>query len=455
MPEIKDSQKRFEFITVNVKPVVRNDVMEGRDWIVAPMIEITEGVHNGSDGPIFYSAAELSKGLATWNHRPVVVYHPRGGSASTPTELTARKIGVTMSTTFNDAKVKAEAWLDPERIAAVDNRVAEAIAKNETMELSTGLYMELDRVKGVWNGESYIGSAKNLSLDHLALLPDLKGACSIEDGAGFLRLNEMSHGNVRSLLSSALREMNESAWIEEVYDNFFIFEDTGKLYQQSYMENDVGISISADKVEVKRVVEYRKVSDDAFVGNENDINLVKGSEMDKTKVVEALIANERTPWKATDKETLLAMDEVALEQLTNAGKEPEVKEVIKEVPAAVVNVEKVVTANTEKVVVKELTADEYIANAPAAVREVLNASMAMLKQERAQMIATIKQNDRNAFSDVFLNEMAMEDLAALARLAAPIENGQPVVPASRFSGQAPVIENAVMPEPLPMPKWEG
>jgi len=451
MPEIKDDQKRFEFITVNVKPVVRNDVMEGRSWIVAPMVEITEGVHNGSDGPIFYSAAELSKGLATWNHRPVVVYHPRGGSASTPPELTARKIGVTMSTTFNDAKVKAEAWLDPERIAVVDNRVAEAIEKNETMELSTGLYMELERVKGVWNGEEYIGSAKNLSLDHLALLPDLKGACSIEDGAGFLRLNEMSHGNVRSLLSSALREMNESAWIEEVYDNFFIFEDTGKLYQQSYMENDAGISISADKSEVKRVVEYRKVSDDAFVGNKNDINLVKGSEMDKTKVVEALIANERTPWKATDKETLLAMNEVALEQLTNAGKEPEVKEVIKEVPA-VVNVAEAVTTNTV-VVKKELTADEYIANAPAPVREVLNASMAMLKQERAQMIATIKQNDRNAFSDVFLNEMAMDDLAALARLAAPIENGHPATPVSRFSGQAPVIENTVMPEPLPMPTW--
>ena len=138
-------KRSFRFVTINVKPTVRNDTMEGRDWLVAPMVMITEGVHNGSDGPIFYSADELSKGLPSWNHRPVVVYHPKGGSACDPIELSSRKIGVTMASGFDSKtkKVKAEAWLEPSRIETVDNRVNEAIENNETMELSTGLFMDL------------------------------------------------------------------------------------------------------------------------------------------------------------------------------------------------------------------------------------------------------------------------------------------------------------------------
>ena len=69
--------RTFNYVTTNFsKSVVRNDTLEGKPNIVAPMIMITEGVHNGSDGPIFYPAEELNKALPAWNHRPVVVYHP-------------------------------------------------------------------------------------------------------------------------------------------------------------------------------------------------------------------------------------------------------------------------------------------------------------------------------------------------------------------------------------------
>lgn len=36
---------------------------EGKDHIVVPVIMLTEGVHNGSDGPVFYPAEEISKFL--------------------------------------------------------------------------------------------------------------------------------------------------------------------------------------------------------------------------------------------------------------------------------------------------------------------------------------------------------------------------------------------------------
>ena len=186
----------FAYVTTNVKPLVRVDSMEGRDWLVGPMVMITEGVHSGSDGPIYYPADELEKAAPTWNYRPVVVYHPSAnGSAATacdPTELTRRKIGVTLRTQFDAEKkrVRAEAWMEPERLAKVDGRVAEAVENQKMMEVSTGVFMDLERKEGEWNGEKFVGIARNIALDHLAVLPDAKGACSIEDGAGLLRLNE-------------------------------------------------------------------------------------------------------------------------------------------------------------------------------------------------------------------------------------------------------------------------
>lgn len=184
--------KHFARIVTNIKPIVRNDRMEGRDWLVVPTVMMVEGVHNGSDGPILYPADELAKLPVAWNHKPVVVYHPIVNGQSTtacdPIELTTRKIGVMMNTSW-DGKLKTESWLQPERIEQVDKRVGEALNKAEMMEVSIGVYMDLERTEGEWNGEAYAGIARNLVPDHLAVLPDLVGACSIADGAGLLRTN--------------------------------------------------------------------------------------------------------------------------------------------------------------------------------------------------------------------------------------------------------------------------
>ena len=455
MPKPKRS---FRFVTFNVKPTVRNDTMEGRDWLVAPMVMITEGVHNGSDGPIFYPADELSKGMASWNHRPVVVYHPKGGSACDPIELTSRKIGVTMASGFDTKtkKVKAEAWLEPSRIEAVDNRVNEAIENNETMELSTGLFMDLEKVEGEWNGEEYVGVAKNIQLDHLALLPDLKGACSIADGAGFIRLNEMSHDAVRMLLGSSLRDTYEDAWIEDTYDDYIIFENDGKLFHWAYQEAQGIVSFTGEVSEVIRDVKYKKVVDGTIVNEEikSNVNNVKGIVMDKKKVVDALIANERTPWKDEDKETLLAMNESALEQLTIAGKEPEVKEVIKEVIKEVpaTNIEQ---TNTEDEEEKPQTMEQYIAAAPDGVAEVLNAGVESLQREKEKLIATITANKQNTFAAEDLKKRSVTELTALAKLAAPITTNKKKTPA--YTGQGEVVnEDETSPEPMTMPtiNWD-
>jgi len=541
------ANKMFQYIVTNLKPVVRHDSMEDRDWLVGPVQMITEGVHNGSDGPIFYPAAELAKMTAVWNHKPVVVYHPQrngiGVSACDPVELTARKIGVLMKTTFNDEskKLGAEAWLDPSRIRTVDNRVAEAIENNEVMEVSTGLFMDLERTPGEWNGESYIGTARNIQPDHLAVLPDLKGACSIADGAGLLRMNqsgddliiiendvdvteeyirmqqkepgpfvegsfktiwlnklkgikvvignvkgegntivqaylfkrdkwdfgkaqtwvakykgvtnvstiimnEISYDSVQTLLRGALIAKEDNAWITDVFDTYFIYEKDGKLYRQNYKIDKGQVRLEGLSVSVERQVTYKEIT--LSTNKENPI--LKGKKMDKEKIVNELIENERTSWTEEHRSVLMALDEVVLTNMhadvAELTKSPDVnKPEDKPNPAAPLPV-----ANAQPAAApKAMTEDEYIANAPLTLREGMLEAKRTAAEVRKNLIEAITANKRNIFTKEYLATKSVEDLRGIANLATEENIAPRTIPI--FLGQNGAGTDDKPVEPLALP----
>ncbi len=272
----------LQTITVNLSGPIRHDTMEGRQYLVAPMVMMTAGVHKGSSGSIYYPKSELEKTPEAWNMKPVVVYHPTANgksiSACSPDILSTRKVGLVMNAHF-DGKLRAEAWLEEDRIAKVDNRIAEALEKNELMELSTGLYTDNESKEGEFEGKSYSQIARNHRPDHLALLPDKKGACSIGDGAGLLQTNALSHSNVRDQLHRLLHERFDPkantedfpglmrTRIEEVFPEFVIFVKDNDLLRLSYTVTNDKVELSKDEPEkVVLVTEFRTV-DGTFVGN--------------------------------------------------------------------------------------------------------------------------------------------------------------------------------------------
>jgi hypothetical protein len=534
--------------------------MEGKDWLVAPAQMITEGVHNGSDGPIFYPASELAKLPSAWNHMPVVVYHPvengQSVSARTPEQLTTRKIGVLMNTKW-DGKTKklgTETWLDPMRVAVVDNRVEKAIQENTMMEVSTGLYMTLEKKKGVWNGEEYESIAHELQPDHLALLPDQLGACSIADGAGFLRVNqegdnfidnhmseaegdiyfwvrepeefqedlhmvsvsnsggirarlgklksseggdaavvvqsyvfnakcwtkdkvktwakkhkgttnlstiifnEMSHEETRRLLQSAIRNTDDDAWVEEVHDKYFIYESDGKLYKQEYTVADGIVSFVGLHKLVERQVTYVEVT--ALAANRSKTE--KGRDMDKQEIVDGLIKNEHTSWSEEHRDSLTALDDAllanmsedakSLSELTTASEQGAKDDPPKEEdpkPAAEVEPK----ANAAE---KQVTVEEYVAAAPVEIRESLQLGVNTVNTEKARLIEVIKANKANVFTEQDLKMMGLQMLQALARLATPetTERGDRSNTIPLYIGQGQPLTNNDVPEALPLPQMD-
>ena len=163
--------------------------MNGRDYIVAPLTLIVPGVLNGSKGALYYPPEEVSRDPDVWNGVPIVVYHPtRNGvhvSARDPDVLDKQGIGMVLRSKAG-GKLTAEGWFDVEATRRVDNRVLQALEAGSRMELSTGLFTENEPARGTFNGKPYDAIARNYKPDHLAILPDQVGACSVNDGCGVM-----------------------------------------------------------------------------------------------------------------------------------------------------------------------------------------------------------------------------------------------------------------------------
>lgn len=469
--------KTIQAVICNLLPKgVRKDTMEGKDYTVVPMVMLTEGVHCGTDGPLYYSPDELGKTPVVWNHKPIVVYHPEingvGVSACDPTILTSRKVGVMMNTKYEKGRLTSEAWLDKERCEAVDDRIMKAVDNNEIMELSTGLFVDVESKEGKWQNEDYAGIARNFRPDHLALLPDKTGACSVKDGAGFLRNqdkknplfnsflrwmkevaginmtgNEMSFDNIRENLCKALQarynphaDANSlySYYVEAVYSNFFIYCYENKSYRLSYTASDTGVTLGDDApVQVTRVTEYKTV-EGAYVGN---LNQSKDT-MNKKQKVDALIANSGGALTDGDRERLMAFTETQLDRITfatNAG--TTAPPVVKPEPTAPVApvVVPAVTNKEEKGEQKIVSLADYVNNAPAEVREVLNHSLSVYSEEKTRLVDGILANKANVFTKEQLGAKNITELQAIARLAG-YDSRAASAAIANYGGQAPVGE---------------
>ena len=170
---------------------MRTQLLEGREHFVLPVVMIVEGVLPGSRGPLLYQSEDIRDSVAAWNGRPVVVYHPameHEGRADNPIVFDKQRVGTIFNAQFYRNKLTAEAWIDVARVELVDRRVLNAIRANKPIEVSTGVTVDTYDTKGVYNGREYSAVATNFRPDHLAILPDRPGACSIKDGCGLLRV---------------------------------------------------------------------------------------------------------------------------------------------------------------------------------------------------------------------------------------------------------------------------
>jgi len=397
MPEALKMDTTITTFKANMSGLLRREMLEGEEYLVAPVILITVGVHNG----IYYTADALSRFAEAWNGVPVPVYHPTINgipvSANLPSIIEQRNVGRIFNARFDNGKLKAEAWINIRKAGQVDDRIVPMIEAEQRMEVSTGMFQEEEMINGVWETEEYFAIAHNIRPDHLALLPDKQGACSWEDGGGLPRIN---------ISTSA-----ENGFFNELATNFIAF----------VKKNIIHKTVSNCKVSTEHL---QAGSSETVTATETETQ--GDSNMEREAVIATLIASG--DWAEGDREFLAGL---ADEQFAKIAKKYEVNEPAETVPEQP-------TANTEEPVAEEavapitenaeepvievpateesvITLEQFVESAPADFQAVIQEGLRLYHAERENLVKQVVL--ANVFAANELDNKPMEELRKLAKLA--------------------------------------
>ena len=496
----------YRRITANLTTAkLRYETHNAKRHIVAPAVMLTEGVHAGSEGPLLYLNDELKKNPQTWNHKPVVVYHPTmngiGISACDPAVIEAQSVGVLFNTA-HDSRLKTEAWMDVDKLTLVDNRIHTAILNKEMVEVSTGLFNDIEAKQGVWEptGEKYVGIVRNIQPDHLALLPDQVGACSILDGAGLLRNAEtkietgLSLDDIRSQVSTLLREnrttgdktlCDDYCYVMDVYKAFVIYESNGRNYKVGYKVKGTAVSLVGPKEEVRKVTSY-VTANGARDGKilrlpytwEAD-KIIFGTEPEEVLLSTAFstVSNTGTPNMA-DTPPVIPTPAAAAVASANPAPAPapvavppanevrrtlvdqliltgdwkeEDKPSLLAIPSEA-TFQKIVAASAAKLRPvpqvqnqQAMTMQQFIANAPSEFRDSLTEMATDTANKRAELVKVIVGNAANRFPQAWLEAQPMTTLEGMASLASVQNRQQPPAQQPQGGGYIPGAPPMLLP----------
>ena len=181
----------FEKLASNTYASTRREYIDDREYIVAPVTMIVAGVLNGTKGALLYPADELKRNPSDWNGMPLTLGHPTNSSgehttARSPSVFKKFALGTLYNVHFVGNKLTGEAWFDVGLVKRRSPTLLSKLNSDQPIELSTGLFMDTTAAKGTFNNRPYTAIARNYRPDHLAILLDVKGACSLKDGCGVL-----------------------------------------------------------------------------------------------------------------------------------------------------------------------------------------------------------------------------------------------------------------------------
>lgn len=473
--DVKDINVNFRTATAYE---VKKETIAGQEHLIVPVVMMVEGVHTGNKGPILHYAEELAKSIPDWDGKPVTIFHPMidGEYVSAYDARVQTKVGFVRNAHMDDKKLKAEACINVQKLAAVSPKSMEYFEEKKTMEVSIGIFAEDEEVKGIWNNEEYEVIARNHKPDHLALLPGGVGACSVMDGCGirvnkkggkdvnvneaFKCLIEQGHLNFH-LNRQGYQEIVERVWehlysksnetkdysMVDVYDDYVVYRVRNKtdafnssaLFKQGYLVNEDGtIELTGEAQKVRRDVNYIVVNNKV---NNNQKKEVKMCDKCPEKV-DALIAHSATHFTDEDREWLDKMTEDQLDKLI-----PKVYRRKTEKPAVIDAGEVTVQEAWNVIQNNSKSVDDYLKGLPENVRQQFEKGVEIYTSERKKVVDSILANsEQGEWTENELNDMKLEVLQKIEKaLAKRNENNGHVY----MQGRSDLGVKTVKPMPIP------
>jgi hypothetical protein len=90
--------------------------------------------------------------------------------------------------------------------------------------------------------------------------------------------NELSHDRLRDHITAAMRakftQDEPHCWVYEVFDAYFVYEQGGALYRQSYSKTDDAVTLSGDPERVVREINYVSAPGEAVMNRSETVNWI-------------------------------------------------------------------------------------------------------------------------------------------------------------------------------------
>lgn len=429
----------MERLTSNFQKTTRRETLHGRSFLVAPLTLIVPGVLNGSQGSLFYSREEIAKNVDAWNDMPLTVRHPKDSSGKsvsgrTPASNEDHGVGRVYNAKIVDGALVGEGWFDIQATKNLSPDIAVALEDNRQIELSTGLFTDNKKAPAgsEHNGEPFSFFATNLRPDHLAILPDQVGACSLDDGCGVLNEDQSSdsHASEHETISGEASQSHSNT----------TQNGDGQMPLNKEQKTKLVAELIAN-------CEYCDDSDTASLNELSDEKLLARQTDMQKRVADTAVVNAVQEFAGdTPAEGLV-------EFITNAAKKNVSDDDEKNVDddeldpaekakliALKKNKDKAATKNDGET---QKTEAEIMAELPQSIQNTLRFANDILAEKKGEIIAQIIANvEDEAQREAVANQLKDKDIEELRVLSALAPKPEPVSNVSYMGAQGSVpVEN--------------
>lgn len=437
----------------------RTNILFGKDHLVVPVVALVEGVLQAMNAatPELALSSEFGKFPASWNGRPVVMNHPiinnQPVSANIPTVLETYAFGHLFNTVLEDGKLKTEAWIDLDRVNALGGEVASTIARiqaGEIVEVSTGLFTDVDETTGTFDGKTYDAVWRGVVPDHLAFLSaGAIGACSVEAGCG-TRVNAAPSWTEYSMTTESKVKTNETTTTTTTEPH--VHSDCGCSGAGDCGKNAARLNAADDTTTTEHTFSFerfivnampatmldtdaRKLVSDAIKAKFSGYSYVVGLMTDKviferwdnfsdrygTYQINYSISDTQQVTLGEFSEEVILTTQVTVK----ANKESEMTTTTEPkapTPAATTTTpavqEPVINSAVAPAPAAPRTLAEHMSAMPEEMREMLESGLRLHAAQKQGIIKALKDTGRCKFSDDQLGKMGLDQLQSLAELAA-------------------------------------
>lgn len=402
-------------------------------------------------------------------------------SANTPKVLETYQIGFIFNSKVSKKKLILEAWVDPTLMANLNDNskeTLEILQKGEMIEVSTGYFAMIEQASGLHNNQKYDGIQRDIVPDHLAFLPNgTIGACSNADGCGaqlavnsspdakFVAVKDfrtevhccdscakggscsdgnhaMPKDNQEAATTEAAKGTEEAAkkgpeahqdlTVANTISGAILFGDAATLVSAALKTSGSYvylIGITTDKVIYEQYNNftgyYDKFQRSYEVNADGQVTL--GDDVQQVNILtRVVVANGKT-----DGTEATGDEEKSMTDKTTGTPAPQVnnEDVNKSVTQTITNEQGTLEVNfdaegkatgftlTPKANAKPQTVEEFIAQAPREMQEVMSSSLKLHNDRKQATIKALKDSGRCKFSDEYLAAQSLGDLENLAELA--------------------------------------